>query len=252
MQAQRLIPRLPNEITDIVVRELPLLDLVCCESLSRAWKTFIETDNETSKTMFRLPFAVRTNPDPAMRKLAVEGLWDVPYADRNNGGSLWDTVKLHPFLRKRKDLDSEHEYSECCFVNLEHTVLVDEWESKLNQSSSHASWRSMLWTYPPITRAHVASLPYQPEMIMGGPAGYDLISLEGVVMGGLVSALEHKREPRIYRVGTMIEAHAWLWPRWSLWEIEAGGPTTVNDDEVDGDDVVSRLNQRIFAGYRAV
>jgi len=246
MQAGRLIPRLPNEITDMVVRELPLLDIVCCMTLSRVWKTFIETDNETSKTMFRLPVAVRTNPDLAMRKLAVEELWELPYAKRNEGGCLWDTVKLHPFLRIREDLDEEHRYSEGCCIDLESTVLLSDWVAKLEDSDSQASWRSMLLTYPPVTRTyiHIRHIRWNKPKVylsMGLPVDYDRVNLEGVTLGDIFSAIVDRPGSRDYCASSIMNASACLWPRWSLWETRAGGPVSVDDNLVDGDDVVMSL-----------
>ena len=79
---------------------------------------------------------------------------------------------------------------------------------------------------------------------MPGPAEYNIMDLEGIIFGELLSVLTHKPGSRIYRAP--IDAHAWLWLRWSLWGTQFGDPITEEVDAggEDDDDVVIGLGFR--------
>lgn len=169
--------RLPPELIDMVVYQLPFHDLLSFYFVSDYWQSWMDGNDTIRKRMFRLP----KNIDPAddvAREDFVNNLWDETYAKIKEGerlAYLWEhnhivinpsffTSKFGPHCKK---IEAE---GNC---ELEPRYLLDR-DDLPNvgadlQPKLQDLWKSMFITYPPVTIAR--SNFYMPGMSLGSTRG---------------------------------------------------------------------------------
>jgi hypothetical protein len=159
----RLIPALPNEISDIILLQLSFHDLVNGFFVSHAWQDYLDGDGELCKRMFRLPKQLRS--DSAAQEKFVDDLWLDTYAkvkDEEPKSAIWNHVDFNPFYDDPNgSIDSEYSGDDES-PDDEGGYLAD-WTIPfrirgLPTVPNHLKadlkdlWLSMFVTYPPVTR----------------------------------------------------------------------------------------------------
>jgi hypothetical protein len=78
MNALRTLPTFPNEITDLILYQLPPEDLLAVYLVSRACMDFVNNNDQIRKKMFRLPKSL-DGASGQVRAAHIQQLWQDVY-----------------------------------------------------------------------------------------------------------------------------------------------------------------------------
>jgi hypothetical protein len=149
----RLIPRFPNEISDLILLQRPFHDLLNVYFVSNTLRGHVDDNDEMCRRMFRLPQALEA-ADSTARHRFVADLWantnsKVPYDELAT--KLWPYIRINPLI----DLDSG---SLKWYGGYKMPTPAAPNNSALPQMPTYLRpwlqrfWRSMFTTYPPVSR----------------------------------------------------------------------------------------------------
>jgi hypothetical protein len=231
-----LMPGFPNEIAYQIISELSFLDLFRCQRVLKTWKDFIENDRTISEIMFRFPREIREDPNTAARTDHIEELWKEPYNRQNNGkGNLWDAVRVNPYLELRNPLRESRKYGNSLDVDIVRRKALENWEHKLQNPDPQESWRFMMLTCLPVTRAHLVI--HWSEGETGLTSKTVIFDSEGITLVNVLCGV-FKWPDGLHPRGYCEYAGLQLWPRWALWEDEHGRPAKPKHGETDDETLI--------------
>jgi hypothetical protein len=93
-----LIKRLPNELCDIVIRYLNTSDFYRFLHVSKAWKNFINSDDQTSERMFRFPPKTQKKTELGANQDYVAALWQAAFGEQDDMNDPGDRVEATPLI----------------------------------------------------------------------------------------------------------------------------------------------------------
>lgn len=186
-QNPRLIPDFPNDISIAIIDHLLFLDLVSAYFVSKRWQDFIDNDKKASKALFRLPQKERDGDIESQVNL-VEKLWQKLH-DKDSimpAKKLWDCICFNPLFNDPSGELSNDEYGSyiTCPLQAFQTNLLLKVPKEFEQQLEDL-WRSMLVTYPPITRMVVTTKPKTITIQIEPLPHFLLVKLRGIALGRL-------------------------------------------------------------------
>jgi hypothetical protein len=231
-----LISCFPNEVAHQIIYGLSFLDLFRFQAVSKTWKDFIESDRTTSEIMFRFPREICEDRNSAARTYHIEELWKEPYDRQNIGkGNLWDAVRVNPYLELRNPPKELRKYGNSLEIDIVRRKALEDWEHKLQNPHPQESWRPMMLTCAPVTRAHL--VVHWSEGETGLMSKTLIFDSEGITLVNVLCEV-FKRPDSLHPRGYCEYAGLQLWPRWALWEDEHGRPAKPKHGETDDETLI--------------